>query len=253
MKRVHEQWIGLMGYAIAMALLEACVVIYMRQLYYPDDPLVIFPLQFLDRFDPRIELSRELATLLMIVAVAFVGERRSFPRWWAAVLLLFGAWDLFYYVWLKVLIGWPVSWLEWDILFLIPRVWLGPWICPALIAALFLCWGSLGLSESWRVTIGPKSITLFLGGVLVGLFVFMEPAERALQHGGREALVQFLPGAFSWKLFLLSWLMMAFGLGSGLCRELPTGGDLCEKRIPQRSNRGSPSSLVCPAGTDPRA
>ncbi len=39
-------------YAVAMALLESAVVVYMRRLYYPDNPLDLFPLQFLSSYDP---------------------------------------------------------------------------------------------------------------------------------------------------------------------------------------------------------
>ena len=56
-------------YAIAMALLEAVVVVYMRQLYYPENPQEVFPLSFLDSYNPAVELSREIATIVMIIAV----------------------------------------------------------------------------------------------------------------------------------------------------------------------------------------
>ena len=125
-------------YAIAMALLESAVVVYIRRLYYPDNPLELFPLQFLNTYDPLLELSREAATVIMILTVALLAERSSLTRSFAAFVFVFGVWDLFYYYWLKVLIGWPRSWLAWDVLFLTPGVWLGPWICPAMIALLFV-------------------------------------------------------------------------------------------------------------------
>ncbi len=139
-------------YAVAMALLEAAVVVYMRRLYYPENPLELFPLHFLDDYDPRLELSREAATIMMILAVALLAERRSLTRSFAAFVFVFGVWDLCYYVWLKVLIDWPQRWLEWDVLFLIPSVWLGPWICPAAIAMLFVVWGSWTLLSRREIT-----------------------------------------------------------------------------------------------------
>ena len=63
-----------------MALLEAAVVVYMRRLYYPANPLELFPLQFLNEYDPLLELSREVATIVMILAVASLAERRSLTR-----------------------------------------------------------------------------------------------------------------------------------------------------------------------------
>ena len=38
-------WLAL--YAIAMANVEAVLVVYLRDIYYPDDPVTIFPLVFL--------------------------------------------------------------------------------------------------------------------------------------------------------------------------------------------------------------
>ena len=98
----------------------------MRHLYYANNPLEIFPLQFLDSYDTVLELSREAATVSMILTVALLADRSSRTRTFAAFVFVFGVWDLFYYFWLKVLMGWPRSWLEWDVLFLIPSVWLGP-------------------------------------------------------------------------------------------------------------------------------
>ena len=59
-------------YAVAMALLEAAVVVYMRRLYYLDNPLDLFPLHFLDTYDSLLELSREAAT----VAICSVFQSR---------------------------------------------------------------------------------------------------------------------------------------------------------------------------------
>ena len=57
-------------FALAMANLEAAVVVYMRYLYYADDPLSIFPLKFLNEYDTVLELGREAATVIMILTVA---------------------------------------------------------------------------------------------------------------------------------------------------------------------------------------
>ncbi len=62
-------------YSVAMALLESAVVVYMRRLYYSDSPLDIFPLKFLDSYDTVLELSREAATVVMILTVALLAER----------------------------------------------------------------------------------------------------------------------------------------------------------------------------------
>ncbi len=162
-------------YAVAMALFEAAVVVYMRRLYYPENPLELFPLHFLNNYDPFLEFSREVATIVMILTVAFLAERRSLTRSFAAIVFVFGVWDLFYYVWLKILIDWPQRWLEWDVLFLIPRVWLGPWICPAGIAMLFIVWGSWTLLSQRETMFTPTSLTMFVAGAGMGLASLMQP------------------------------------------------------------------------------
>ena len=194
-------------YAVAMALLEAAVVVYMRRLYYPENPLQLFPLRFLSDYDPFLELSREVATIVMIVAVALLAERKSMTRSFAAFVFVFGVWDLCYYVWLKVLVDWPQSWLEWDVLFLIPCVWLGPWICPAAIAMLFVVWGAWTLLSERDIVFSITSLTVFATGACLGLTTFMQPAIA----NGTETLSSYLPVGFWWRLFFMGYLLMAAG------------------------------------------
>lgn len=195
-------------YAVAMALLEAAVVVYMRRLYYPEDPSELFPLTFLNVYDPRLELAREAATILMIVSVALLAERRSLTRCFAAFVFVFGTWDLFYYVWLKVLIHWPRSWLEWDVLFLIPFIWLGPWVCPAAIATLFVVWGAWILLVQREARFTVKSLAMFVAGVALCLASFLQPA---IGNQG-QSLANYMPGTFWWWLFLPGYLLMAGSL-----------------------------------------
>jgi len=73
----------------------------------------------LARFDLTLELARKAAILTMLLGVAIVAER-GFIRVFAAFVCAFGLWDIFYYIWLKLFIGWPVRWGEWGVLCLIP-------------------------------------------------------------------------------------------------------------------------------------
>lgn len=221
MKRIL---ILLTGYSIAMALLEAAVVVYMRQLYYPQNPLKLFPLRFLQDYDPILELSREVATVVMILTVALLAERKTLTRSFAAFVYLFGVWDLFYYVWLKALIDWPRTWLEWDVLFLIPMVWLGPWICPAIISLLFIFWGGWVLASSCESTprkstprdvrFTGRSLFVFSLGAALGLLSFMQPvlSQGALLENGSKALASYMPGEFWWWLYGISYVLMTGGL-----------------------------------------
>lgn len=203
-------------YAVAMALLESTVVVYMRYLYYASNPLEIFPLQFLNSYDTVLELSREAATVIMILTVALLADRSSPTRIFAAFVFVFGVWDLFYYFWLKVLLGWPRSWLEWDVLFLIPSVWLGPWICPATISLLFIAWGFWTLRSTHDISFTPYSLTVFVAGAGLGLASFLQPAVAVLVDGGIAELHRYTPGSFWWWLFIPSYLLMTCGLGMTL-------------------------------------
>ena len=199
-------------FSVAMALLEAAVVVYMRRLYYPENPLDLFPMQFLGQYDPILELSREVATIVMIVAVALLAAQKTRTRQFAAFVFVFGTWDLFYYVWLKVLIDWPRTWLEWDVLFLIPMVWLGPWICPAAIAALFMVWGGWTLMSQREIRFTPISSTVFTVGSVLGLVAFMQPVAGM----NNEELSQYLPSGFWWWLFAISYVLMVAGFAMTL-------------------------------------
>ena len=212
-----RQWtlLVLTAFAIAMALLESAVVVYMRRLYYPDDPMELFPLHFLNSYDPTLELSREVSTIVMIVTVALLAERsKSLTRKFAAFVYVFGMWDLFYYVWLKVLMGWPRTWLEWDVLFLIPMIWLGPWICPALIAILFIIWGGWVLQSPHRLEFTKTGVAVFVVGSTLGLIAFMQPAAAVSWSGEGEAnqrLAEYMPGQFWWWLYLIGLVLMTVG------------------------------------------
>ena len=197
-------------FAIGMAHVEASLVVHLRSLYYPDNPLILFPLSLLSPRDLVIELSRELATILMILSVAFLAEKGS-VRIFAAFVYVFGLWDIFYYLWLKLMMGWPVSWLEWDVLFLIPWPWLGPWITPAFIALLFVAWGAWIMRSSRHYRFTPVSVLGFIFGSLLCLYAFLLPAFPLLE-GGDAAFRQYQPGIFPWGWYLAGYLVMANAL-----------------------------------------
>ncbi len=199
-----------------MAMVEAAVVIHLRGLYYPQDRLAIFPLQMLSDADLWLELAREAATLVMLFAVAALTERGA-VRVFAAFVYVFGLWDLCYYLWLKLFLGWPVSWSEWDVLFLIPWPWLGPWLAPAAIAALFVGWGGAVLSDTGRRDFTRFSLALFVAGALAALTAFLQPGWALLAQGP-DALQGYIPGRFWWEVFITGYLAMAAGLLSTLRR-----------------------------------
>ena len=66
--------------------------------------------------------------------------------------IAFGTWDIFYYVFLRLMSGWPRTLLDWDILFLLPLPWWGPVLAPVTIAMLMIVWGTLVTQSASRAT-----------------------------------------------------------------------------------------------------
>ncbi len=201
-------WLTL--YAVAMAYVEAALVVHLRHLYYAENPLAIFPLRLMSHADLGIELAREAATLVMILSVALLAARTTSRRF-AAFVYVFGLWDLGYYGCLKLLIDWPQTWLEWDVLFLIPWPWLGPWLTPAAIGLLFAVWGARALlaDNSPRFTL--RRSLLFLLGAALGLGAFLWPGARLLP-GGEAAFEGYQPAGFPWAVYAAGLACMTASL-----------------------------------------
>ncbi|OHB76517.1 MAG: hypothetical protein A2Z25_02995 [Planctomycetes bacterium RBG_16_55_9] len=83
------------------------------------------------------EIGREAATITLIFTGAWLFGRDRRQRF-AYAMVIFAVWDIFYYVWLKVLLDWPASIMDWDILFLIPVTWAAPVFYPVLISMTML-------------------------------------------------------------------------------------------------------------------
>lgn len=124
-----------MLFSIAMAFLESAVVIYIRELLYPDG--FDFPLATMDSSLALTEILREAATIIMLVGAGVIAGK-TFSQRFAWFIFCFAVWDIFYYIFLKLLIGWPSSLFEWDVLFLIPVTWTGPVITPLIVAILMI-------------------------------------------------------------------------------------------------------------------
>ena len=125
-------------WAIAFALVEAMVVYYLRKLFALQYDLGFAPADFhFPRDYLPYERAREAATMVMLLAVGYVVGR----TWWQRLaywLFAFGVWDVFYYVWLYVLLAWPSSLGARDLLFLIPNEWWAPIWLPGAISAGFI-------------------------------------------------------------------------------------------------------------------
>lgn len=179
MKLVQRiSWVAL--FAVAMALVEACVVVYLRRTYYPEG--FTFPLHPTESAAVAAEIGREIATLIMLLAVGILAGKSRRERL-AYAGLAFGIWDLFYYLWLKLLIGWPASLFDWDVLFLIPWPWIGPVIAPCAIAVVLIVLCLLVLlsearGQSFKLSV--RGWLLIVFGTLVLLFSFLRDLDASL-------------------------------------------------------------------------
>jgi len=212
--------LGIVVFGIAMAALEGAVVVYLRALYYPAGFTVA--LRMIDTQILAVEITRELATIVMIAAIGYLTGNTSSQRI-AYFLLCFAVWDIFYYVWLKIFINWPVSIFEWDILFLIPITWLGPVLAP-VICSITMIILALVILRYEDVTAFSK-IMIALGCTAI-LYTFMYDYSALLIDNNLvyefPSLLknkQFLslastysPSFYNWKIFWLGETLIGVGI-----------------------------------------
>jgi len=129
-------WVSI--FAVAFAYVESSVVVYLRAIYYPTG--FEFPLKLISTHHLTVELAREAATIVMLAVAGILAGGKGWEKF-GYFLIAFGVWDVFYYVWLKVVLNWPLSLTDWDVLFLIPLPWIGPVIAPVVISLMMIVCG----------------------------------------------------------------------------------------------------------------
>jgi hypothetical protein len=206
--RQRARWLLVVTFAAGMAWVEAACVYYLRVMVdrvepYQPDPLPIRGIL------GEVELVREAATLIMLAILGMLAGRT-----WRARLgytaVAFGSWDILYYVFLRIISGWPASLFDWDILFLLPLPWWGPVLAPVSVALLMILWGTL---VSQRTVGDPRSSvtsTQISGGIgiALALYAFMADALHVM-HQGFDATRTVLPTTFNWSVFVVALTLMA--------------------------------------------
>ena len=153
-------WVVIFG--IAFGFVEAAVVVYLRHLLGATQPQIpqgeiLFLVPGIAFLDPKtaveiisdsailnVEMIREAATIIMLAAVAMIAGINLKQRI-AYLFLGFGVWDIFYYVFLRLTIGWPKAFSDLDIFFLLPSPWIGPVYVPVLISSILI------LGSAWFI------------------------------------------------------------------------------------------------------
>jgi hypothetical protein len=225
MKYLRNKFIAVTIFAIAMGFLESSVVVYLREILYPEG--FDFPLK---PISPRLaitELLREAATLIMLVSVGiFLGRR--FSTGFAWFLFCFAIWDIFYYVFLWLLLGWPESLMTWDVLFLIPTTWTGPVLTPVLVSLVMILFAVFILKKEEKGTssrILPAQWGLLILGSLVLIWSWiMDYTRHMLQQLSlgemmkvddprvMEVAMQYVPGRFPWLLYFAGLSLILAGI-----------------------------------------
>ncbi|MEA1996107.1 MAG: hypothetical protein U9N45_00635 [Gemmatimonadota bacterium] len=188
-------------FAVAMGYLEAAVVVYLRELFYPEG--FSFPLRMIESHTLAVEIGREFVTMVMLFTVAWVAGKIFYERL-AFFLMVFGVWDIFYYIWLKVLLGWPAGLAAWDLLFLIPVPWIGPVYSPVAVSLGMITGAGLVLRRLWSGGVfrpGLREWAIVAGGALLIFLSYVTDQDA----GTRFAM----PGPYRWDL-------LAVGLAAGL-------------------------------------
>ena len=199
------------AFGVAMAFLESAVVVYLQRALGIKVG-VLFPLQ-----DPAgvgdfaaIEVGREAATLVMLTAVGWLAGRSALERLaWTAVA--FGTWDILYYAWLWVFVGWPPSLGTWDLLFLIPVPWAGPVWSPVAVSVALVGFGlaaAARLRAGRSVRVGPAQLAGGLAGGLVVIVAFCWNAPLLVDGG--------IPTDFPWPVFAAGMALAAWGAVTSL-------------------------------------
>jgi len=198
-------------YSVAMAYLESSVVIYLRRIAF-GNPAQVFPLRYAEPGLGGIELIREVATIIMLLAVGYLAGKNLLQKG-AYFIYSFAIWDLFYYLFLAMLVGWPTSLFDFDVLFLIPVVWISPVLCPILISLLLVSASLVVIfiaDRSAHLRVGSFNLIAFVFGALVDFYSFTEQIFRILLTQGSKGLIGFTPVSFDWLLFTLGFLLMSY-------------------------------------------
>lgn len=210
-----------------MGFLETTVVIYLRDLFYSVG--FDFPLKgFVEPTILGIEWIREFATIVMLITIAMLAGKKFYERF-AYFLYAFAIWDIFYYIFLKILLDWPVSLLTWDILFLIPWPWVGPVIAPVICSILFIIMTLIiinSIDSNVKVRIYPREWALMALGIILVLYTWIYDYGKIIISGGyikdfftlnsnkefMQIIADYVPQYYNWPVFIIGIIFTSIGI-----------------------------------------
>ena len=175
-----------------------------------------------------VEILREAATIIMLIGVGILSAKTDSLRF-ACILFCFAIWDIFYYIFLWLFLGWPQSFFTWDILFLIPVPWIGPVITPCIVSMTMILLASCifyfhqsGLNTGLKI----KEVIPFSVGSYIIILSFIWNYMRYINEGrstetanslsGEHTMfsdiLNYVPVDFNWFLFITGESILLLGI-----------------------------------------
>jgi hypothetical protein len=153
-----KKLIVLFLFGIVFGLLEAIVVIYIQQIVGSSLTAIsnyhtilnLGVIAFISTQHPilhsyritNLETLREATTIIMLFSFGYMAGK-SIKQKLGAFFITFAVWDICYYLFLILLTGWPKTFFDIDVYFLIPVAWVGPVITPLIISVFMLLFGTI--------------------------------------------------------------------------------------------------------------
>ncbi|MCI0496164.1 hypothetical protein L0Z72_14250 [candidate division KSB1 bacterium] len=187
------------------------MVVYLRELYFPEGfafPLKIMPLKL-----SLVEIGREVATIFMLLSVSYIASKNRWSRF-AYFMIAFGVWDIWYYLWLKIIINWPASFLTWDVLFLIPAPWVGPVLAPVIVSISLIAAGVIILylqQAGYDVSLKKWEWLVVVSAGLIVFTSFILQSTVVMKSG--------VPESYNWYVFAFGEALGLFILVNGWRRK----------------------------------
>jgi hypothetical protein len=231
MKNLRRTIIWLTLFSIAMGFMETAVVVYLRRIYYPEG--FDFPLKPIEMTLAATEFYREIATLIMLVGIGILAGKNAIQRF-TFFIYCFAIWDIFYYVFLKLILNWPASMFTWDILFLVPIPWVGPVLAPCITSLTMIWLAAIAIYYNNKQRLNKFKATEWaqlIAGSIIMIFSFVydyiqyhyslssgDSIQLNTASSTLQAFRNYVPQHFAWNIFWIGELLIVWCIVSIVIR-----------------------------------
>lgn len=198
-------------FSIAMGFMETVIVVYLRKIYYPGG--FDFPLVGMDMDILKAEILREAATVIMLLGIGILTGKTASEKF-VFFIYCFAIWDIFYYVFLKVLLDWPESVFTWDILFLIPVPWVGPVLAPCIVSLTMIVLAGCIVyysNKGYKTKIKAMEWCLYILGSLIVILSFSMDTMKFISLSPEQPATA-IPTSYNWWIFWIGEFVIVAGI-----------------------------------------